>query len=54
MESIKKELDLIQQIKEMNREKYKRKKKVNNFPNLKTVKLNKEGNKLVSKSKPLY
>jgi hypothetical protein len=56
MESVKKELDLIQQIKEMNKEKYARKGKRNNFPTVKInkVKLNKDGNKILPKSKPLY
>jgi len=56
MESIKKELNLIQQIKEMNQEKYNRKTRVNNFNKGKVFKskLNEQGNKLLPKSKPLY
>ena len=56
MESIKKELDLIQQIKEMNKVKYARKGKRNNFPTVKInkVKFNKDNSKILPKSKPLY
>jgi hypothetical protein len=55
MESIKKELDLIQQIKEMNKEKYSRKTKVNNFNKVKIhkVKFNEQGNSLLPKQTKL-
>lgn len=55
MESVKKELDLIQQIKEMNKEKYSRKTKVNNFNRVKIhkVKFNEQGNGLLPKQNKL-